>query len=256
MWGALFSLLVIVVAAGLWLRNGGGEDTPSGEGPDGAADDPAGEAAGVAGREPAEAAPPLSDLPEGAAGEWIPPEYDESVAENPEDYGIDGGGAGEPMWTPPEPAARAEPSAGRRKAQSFPLAACRLWSRLRLYFDALYALWYALKVISPEKTRFGPPIPPEVPVGAEGILALAAALALLGAAVLALYRARSALARPFFLIYMLIDIFTRALNLWSGALIGGEAIATAITGATVALSLDAACAAGLISSKGARVELE
>lgn len=195
------------------------------------------------------AAPPsISELtgremekpPEGPVEGWIMPEPDASEMEHPEDYGIDNGDPDAPMWTPPEPepAPEPEPEASRPEEG---VGFFGRWCFYRAIADALY-LAQAFFLMSSGVGLLGARFQLDIPGAAEALFAAAALLLLADAAVLALWKRGSGWVRQAYLLYLLVDLFLRAVNVANGLAVGGSAMGNTFIGVFLAIVSDGLCA--------------
>jgi hypothetical protein len=192
-----------------------------------------------------EAPPTLMELleretkapPEGPVDKWIMPEPDEALMEHAEDYGIDNGDPDEPMWTPPEPESEAEP--GRPHDGSGLFMGLGV---VRFVFDALYLLQAVEMFRHAGNGFFDAEFRLDDPGALEALVVVSGALLLMNGAVLALFHRRSSFVHPAFLIYVLLDLCVRAINVINGLAVGGRALDSTIVGVSLAVVYDLICA--------------
>jgi hypothetical protein len=194
-----------------------------------------------------EAPPTLMELlereteapPEGPVDKWIMPEPDEALMEHAEDYGIDNGDPDEPMWTPPEPESNQEPEPERPHDGSVLFMGLGV---VRFVFDALYLLQAVEMFRHAGNGFFDAEFRLDDPGALEALVVVSGALLLMNGAVLALFHRRSSFVRPAFLIYVLLDLCVRAINVINGLAVGGRALDSTIVGVSLAVVYDLICA--------------
>ena len=194
-----------------------------------------------------EAPPTLMELlereteapPEGPVDQWIMPEPDEALMEHPEDYGIDNGDPDELMWTPPEPESEAEPEPEQPHDGSVLFMGLGV---LRAVFDALYLLQAVQMFRHAGNGFFDAEFRLDDPGALEALVVVSGALLLLNGAVLALFHRRSSFVRSAFLIYVLLDLCVRTINVFNGLAVGGRALDSTIVGVLLAVLYDLICA--------------
>ena len=191
--------------------------------------------------------------PEGPVEGWIMPQPDESLMEHPEDYGIDNGDPNQPMWTPPgqesgpepDPEPETQPEVQSSGGWFF---GCGV---VRGFCDAMYLLQVVGMLRGVHYGVFTSKFALNVQDLPQALATFSGALLVVNIAMLVLFAIRSEWTKSAFLIYLLLDVCVRAVNIVNGFAVGGSALDRTVIGVAFAILYDVACALYLFRAQKA-----